>query len=84
MAAKYLKHQFSIPHHLVPSFEDTAGVVAHAESSAADDTAGNVIDDPLVPGDPVSSLRNFRSEPPRCVTQSDSQYHSHLSLSFIF
>ena len=54
MAAKYLRHQFSIPHHLVPSFEDTAGVLAH---EAADDTV-NDDDDPLVPGAPVSSLRS--------------------------
>ena len=25
MAASYLKRQFSIPHHLVPSFDDVAG-----------------------------------------------------------
>ena len=25
MAASYLKQQFSIPHHLVPTLEDTAG-----------------------------------------------------------
>ena len=54
MAAKYLKHQFSIPHHLVPSFEDTAGVLA-------DDTLDDD-DDPLVPGAPVSSLRSNHAE----------------------
>ena len=26
MAATYLKHQFAIPHHLVPSFDDVAGI----------------------------------------------------------
>ena len=64
MAAKYLKHQFSIPHHLVPSFEDTAGVLA-------DDTLDDD-DDPLVPGAPVSSLRSNHAERDR--SGSDSSF----------
>ena len=65
MAAKYLRHQFSIPHHLVPSFEDTAGVLAH---EAADDTV-NDDDDPLVPGAPVSPLRSNHAERDRSVVR---------------
>ena len=64
MAAKYLKHQFSIPHHLVPSFEDTAGVIAH--EAAGDDPITDAAD-PIVPGDPVPSLRSHHAERDRCV-----------------
>ena len=65
MAAKYLKHQFSIPHHLVPSFEDTAGVLAHAP---ADDSPLLLDDDdPIVPGAPVTSHRSHHAERDRSV-----------------
>ena len=35
MAASYLKQQFSIPHHLVPSIEDTAGAALHPDPALA-------------------------------------------------
>ena len=68
MAAKYLKHQFSIPHHLVPSFEDTAGVLAHAppdDSHLHRDYDDD--DDPILPGAPVTSHRSHHAEWDRSV-----------------
>ncbi len=68
MAAKYLKHQFSIPHHLVPSFEDTAGVLTHAppdDSRLLRDNDND--DDPIVPGAPVSSHRSHHADRDRSV-----------------
>ena len=37
MAATYLKHQFAIPHHLVPSFGDVTGISRsdHSEENKA-------------------------------------------------
>ena len=71
MAAKYLKQQFSIPHHLVPSFEDTAGVLAHAAAEDShllhDNDNDDDSDDPIVPGAPVSSLRSHHAERDRSV-----------------
>ena len=67
MAAKYLKQQFSIPHHLVPSFEDTAGVLAQAEDSHLLHDNHDDSDDPIVPGAPVSSLRSHHAERDRSV-----------------
>ena len=66
MAAKYLKHQFSIPHHLVPSFEDTAGVLAHAPPDDSHLHRDND-DDPILPGAPVTSLRSHHAERDRSV-----------------
>ena len=35
MAASYLKQQFSIPHHLVPSFDDVSGSAELSKTAAA-------------------------------------------------
>ena len=67
MAAKYLKQQFSIPHHLVPSFEDTAGVLAEDPHLLHDNDNHDDSDDPIVPGAPVSSLRSHHAERDRSV-----------------